>query len=197
LPSAATYALYFKDAGGGLLGETLLAVAPVDDAPGWLAFEATPLFPAGTASIEIVRIEAVGARTGQAPQAAVLQVLPVSATPPAVSDVALQSPPNPLAGVATLAWNATDADGDTLTYDVLYSVDGGTIFQPLQLGLKDASIDLDFDALPGGSLIFRAVASDGVHTHSADSPPYSVPSKAPEVTILTHPTAFRSSSGKP
>ncbi len=181
LPFAVTYALHFKDANGALLSEVPLAVAPVDDAPGWLAFEATPLFPAGTASIEIARIEAMGAR---ASQSAVLHALPVSVNPPAVSDVTLQSPPNPLAGVVTLAWNASDADGDVLTYDVLYSLDGGTTFQPLQLGLADPSIDLDFDALPGGSLIFRAVASDGVHTQSANSPPYNVPSKAPEVSIL-------------
>ena len=189
-PNAQTafiYSVQFKDAGGNLLNDVPLAVTPVDDAPGWLSFEATPLFPAGTASIEIVQT-AVAADGAQAPtQATLLHALPVSANSPGVSDLALQSPPDPLAGLVSLGWNASDADLDSLTYDVLYSVDGGFTFLPLQLGLADPTAVLDFDSLPGGSLVFRVVASDGVNTGYADSQAYFVPSKAPEVTILNPP----------
>ena len=184
LSGAFTYALRFLDAGSALLSEIPLAVAPVEDAPGWLAFQATPLFPAGTASIQIVRSAALRPAAGQAVHTDVLHTLLVSANPPTVADVALQAPPDPLAGVVALTWTASDADGDPLTFDLLYSVDGGLSFDPLQLGLADPTADVDFAALPGGSLVFRVVASDGVNTAFADSPAYPAPLKPPQVSIL-------------
>jgi hypothetical protein len=86
-----------------------------------------------------------------------------------------------------LAWTAADADGDALTFDLLYSRDGGATFQIAQLGLAGTSASVDTAALPGGTLIFRVRASDGVNTAYADSPAVEVALKAPEAKIMAPP----------
>ncbi len=40
-----------------------------------------------------------------------------------------------MAGTVTLAWSASDADGDPLTFAVLYSRDGGATYQPVQMSV--------------------------------------------------------------
>ena len=52
----------------------------------------------------------------------------MSVHPPVISNVALQGAPNPVSGVVTLGWTASDADGDTLSFDVSYSRDNGGPF---------------------------------------------------------------------
>ena len=47
--------------------------------------------------------------------------------------MALQGALDPVAGTVTLAWSASDADGDPLTFAVLYSRDGGVTYQPVQM----------------------------------------------------------------
>jgi hypothetical protein len=111
----------------------------------------------------------------------------VSASAPTISNVALQSPAEPISGTATLAWTASDPDGDPLTFDLLYSRDGGTSFELVQLGVSGNSSVIDTSSLGGGSGIFRVIASDGVQSSQADSPAYTMAVKAPQVRI-TSPT---------
>ncbi|MBC8422399.1 MAG: hypothetical protein H8E01_00050, partial [Chloroflexi bacterium] len=52
------------------------------------------------------------------------------------------------------------------------------------MDLTEPSYRLDTTSLPGGEeVLIRVLASDGFHTASADSPPLSVPTKAPDVLI--------------
>ncbi|HSA58370.1 MAG TPA: choice-of-anchor D domain-containing protein [bacterium] len=89
-------------------------------------------------------------------------------------------------GVLAAAWNASDEDGDALTYSVLYSADGGASFRVLGVDLTDVSIAYDASRLPGGKEAFvRVIASDGFLTTSADSPPFAVGGKPPQLTILS------------
>ncbi len=115
----------------------------------------------------------------------VLALEPISANPPVVSNVALQGAPNPVNGVVTLTWIASDPDNDPLSFDVLYSVDNGASFQPAAAGIPTTSMQLDTSVLGGSTTArLRVVASDGVHTASADSAPFSMASKPPTPYIL-------------
>jgi hypothetical protein len=89
-------------------------------------------------------------------------------------------------GVQTLKWDASDPDGDPLSYTVLYSQDNGTTWNPVSSGITDTQLDVDLDQLPGGNqAIFRVIASDGFNNSQADSNPITVGNHPPQVSILT------------
>jgi hypothetical protein len=89
-------------------------------------------------------------------------------------------------GLQTLKWDASDADGDPLSFTVLYSQDNGTTWNPVGSGITATQLDVDLDQLPGGSqVIFRVIASDGFNNTQADSKPITVANHPPQVTILS------------
>ena len=85
-----------------------------------------------------------------------------------------------------LEWNATDEDGDALTFSVFYSHDGGASWQLLASELHAMSLALDPDRLAGSpDARFRVVASDGVNTGVSDlSDAVQIPNKPPIATIM-------------
>ena len=92
----------------------------------------------------------------------------------------------PVSGGITVAWDAFDADADSLTYDVFYSSDDGATWDPIALYWTDASLALDGAYLPGSDAArVRVVVSDGLNFTAADSPAFQVPTHAPTVTILS------------
>ena len=117
---------------------------------------------------------------------AVLATQSVSANAPQVTNVTLPGATSPVSGEVVVQWQATDADaGDTLTYDLLYSFDGGTTFQMLESGLTTSSTSVETANLGGGSnSIFRVVAHDGSRTGYADSPVFEMATKLPQPRIL-------------
>ncbi|MCB8945091.1 MAG: BACON domain-containing protein [Ardenticatenaceae bacterium] len=108
---------------------------------------------------------------------------PVSANAPVVNNVAVVSGSNPVTGTVTVNWTAVDADNDPLTFDILFSQDGGSTFSPYVMGVEGSSTPVDTNFLGGGSTIFRVVASDGVNSGSADSAPFTVANKPPMPSI--------------
>jgi hypothetical protein len=79
----------------------------------------------------------------------------------------------------TVKWEARDLDKDNLTYLLLYSNNGGLTW-PITIadGIKENSVTLDADSLPGNSANlsrFRVIVTDGVNTDVRDSNPFSVP----------------------
>lgn len=109
----------------------------------------------------------------------------ISANAPVVSNVALVNAPNPVSGEVMLQWQATDADGDALRYDVLYSADGRQTVQPLFANLSASYVMIDTALLGGGeTAVFRVVAHDGAQATAADTVPFVMSSKAPAVSIL-------------
>ncbi len=110
----------------------------------------------------------------------------LSANAPVVSNVQLASPPSPVSGVVTLNWNASDADGDALTYDVLYSEDDGVSWQVIGMGLTASTAEIDTADL-AGSLQgrFKVIANDGLNQGEALSAAYNVQMKAPTITVIS------------
>jgi hypothetical protein len=75
-----------------------------------------------------------------------------------------------LTGNIIVRWQASDADGDNLTYFVLYSTDAGRSWQDVASDIKDTEIPVNIAALPGTTVgLFRIIATDGVNTGISDS----------------------------
>jgi hypothetical protein len=167
------YSLRLLDAGGATLADnafTPMLSSEVDD---WMNFVETVPFAAGTRRVQLI-----------ANDGSLLVEQVVSANPPVVSNVSLPGASSPLDGTVTLVWQASDPDGDTLSYDVLYSANEGR-FRLLASGLSSSSYTFDTAELSGGDGVFQVVASDGVNTAQADSASLPVVMKAPQVHILS------------
>ncbi len=70
-----------------------------------------------------------------------------------------------LAGPQTITWQADDADGDSLIYDLLFSPDNGQSWLPLAVRLNQSHYTFYTDQLPASyEGLIRVIASDGFHT---------------------------------
>jgi hypothetical protein len=86
----------------------------------------------------------------------------------------------------TITWTASDADGDSLTYRVLYSPDGSE-WVPVGSAITETQLAVNAAELAGGTgAEVRVLASDGINTSSDESDaPFTVESKAPQPFILS------------
>jgi methionine-rich copper-binding protein CopC len=87
----------------------------------------------------------------------------------------------------TVTWDANDVDGDTLTYAIDYSLDGGTSWKALVSGYDQKSIEIDVALLAGTSQAkFRVIADDSFNSGSDESDAvFTVEGKDPEVSITS------------
>lgn len=95
-------------------------------------------------------------------------------------------------GPVTLRWQGVDDDKDDIVlYTVQYSPDGGEHWQALandMPGRPDTPhVELELDGLPGSEApaqsLIRILASDGLHTSSLTSLPFTVANRAPSAYI--------------
>jgi len=87
-------------------------------------------------------------------------------------------------GLQTLAWTASDGDGDPLQYLLQYSSDGGQSWSVLAPNLSDKSFEIDTAWLPGSeNARLRLIASDGLNSIQVDSASFQVGGKPPMVHI--------------
>ncbi|MGQ9567647.1 MAG: two-component regulator propeller domain-containing protein [Anaerolineae bacterium] len=119
-------------------------------------FSATCPLPPGTLRVELRRGDAV------------LATLARSARTPRVH-VLSPNGGERLRGEGDLhvAWEASDPDGDELTFSVLYSSDRGETWEVLASGMRGTEMSHPLVALPGGSgALVEVRASDGFHQAS-------------------------------
>lgn len=111
----------------------------------------------------------------------------VSANAPVVA-LLTQNEGGPLVAPVEIRWQASDADGDPLTYMLQYSPDGGESWQLLESDIVETAVRLtDLALLPGSDNgFFRVTVMDGVNTGSAlNAAPFSVPNNPPSVSIVS------------
>jgi hypothetical protein len=115
---------------------------------------------------------------------AVLGERRASASPPMIR---ILEPTGPVQPPMSLTWEASDPDGDALTFTVLYSPDQGQSWRMIADGLAEPAFSLEADAsLPGSAQgLFRVLANDGFLTASDDSQAvYQLPNRPPQVIIF-------------
>jgi len=81
----------------------------------------------------------------------------------------------------TFTWEASDADGDDLTFQIWY-YRGEDEMYLVATDLTGTSYDADLTDYPGGERVWFVIrATDGVRTGTGESPKVSVPYKAPDI----------------
>lgn len=118
----------------------------------------------------------------------ILETLPISSNPPEVNIIY----PNGgehlgLDEIHTINWSGSDIDGDTLYYNVYYSIDNSTSWIPLANDFQNTSLEINSSDLPGSSnALVKVAASDGINSVSdvSDSP-FTVDLKIPSATIIS------------
>ena len=174
--------LQLRDASGNLLAEQSFDANPIapdlhgSDSKYYREFYVTAPWIEGTANIEIHR---AGLLVGRQP---------VSANAPVVSwNLPTGEAPVPMVELGiSLAWQASDVDGDRLVARIEASDDGGASWNTLALDLPDAGFVLRPDHFSrGGISRVRVVVSDGFHSTASILPaPILVPDRAPTLRIL-------------
>lgn len=92
----------------------------------------------------------------------------------------------PAGSEQTITWTFSDADGDSATFSVFYSHDGGVNWDLLATELVATSFNVLVDSLAGTSDgRFRVVATDGVNIgYDETDHAITIPNKAPLVYIM-------------
>jgi hypothetical protein len=89
-------------------------------------------------------------------------------------------------GAQPVVWQASDEDGDALTYALLYRPDSTASWLTLVTGLTQTQYTVNSQELAGGdSATIRVFASDGFNTSFVDSPAFQVAQKGPQPLIIS------------
>jgi hypothetical protein len=175
IPTGHTYCLEFRGSGATLLQSycfdgSLGCTEGVG--PQLAGFHYNLPWPAGTTLVQL--------KEGQT----VLAERAASAHLPTVHVLA----PNggeALDGEFEVRWTGNDADGDPLSYSVLYSPDGGVSWRPLGIDTTGTSMVVSTNDLIGGELgQIRVRVTDGFSSaEDVSDAPFSVPRKPPQPRI--------------
>jgi len=121
----------------------------------------------------------------EGPGGALLTSVTAGPTPP---EVTLTGPPAGAhlpAGDLTVTWEAEDADGDPLTFDLEYSPDGGDSWSLVAPHLTGGSVVVSEQNLPAGDEArFRIWVTDGIHTNGDVGAPFTVANHPPTAEII-------------
>lgn len=113
--------------------------------------------------------------------------------------VSLLSVPKPNAqGLFTLKWKSEHPSSAPLTHAIGFSADDGKRWQPVGLPTHANWLEFDLDLLPGGDACrFCLKTTDGIHTVSATSRPFTLRVKSCVAMILAPESQTRVRSGAP
>lgn len=144
---------------------------PAQEETGYI-FELVPWQP-GAASVSIWHGERELARRGVSAHAPEIHVIHPNGG-------------ETLEGSFEARWDAGDADGDPLTFTLLYSRDAGETWQTVATGIQGGAYDVDARLLGGSeAAMVKVLASDGVNTTADQSDdPFVLQDNRPQVTIL-------------
>lgn len=176
LPEPGPFNLRVLDGNGGLLESIPLNIERADDDEDGNAatfLVGVPLNPAAR-RVELWQGgQFIGARDASANPPTAQVIAPVSG--------AVINTPEFLA-----QWQASDADGDPLTFVVQYSHDNGSTWNMLALDYLGENVAVPCDTVPGSAQArMRVLASDGFHCVLAESPgTFTVPDKGPVVVAV-------------
>ncbi len=179
LPAGTTYCLEAQNAFGAKLAGYCFDLTFADyengQPTGVDGFSLMLAYPSGVARIVLKKgVQELAERT-------------VSTHPPAVKVTSPNGGENWAAsGTSTITWTASDAEGDSLWYTVLYSPDG-IDWMPVAMAITETQRAVDVAELAGGSgAKVRVLATDGVNTGSDESDgAFIVGSKEPQAYILS------------
>lgn len=175
-PSGGAYQMRLLDSNGSELAVYDFDGDANDANPSNLGFGVVVPFPLGASEIELVRNS----------DSLLLGTHQISANAPTVSNVELVGATNPVTGTATLQWQASDADGDALMFDVYYTDDNGATYTAYALAVMETSVQLDTNQMGGSTQArFRVTANDGTRLAEAESATFTMANKPPRVTFLT------------
>ena len=109
------------------------------------------------------------------------------AAPPEVEVVSPQGQESFDGKPVLVSWEATDPDGDPLTFVVQYRADAGKPWRSVALPTTETSIEIPFENLPSGERArFRVLASDGLNTAVAESSvPFEVANRPPSLELVS------------
>ena len=97
----------------------------------------------------------------------------LSATPPQAELLTPQAGNRIPGGPVTVQWQGSDADGDTLRYDLLISTDGGTSWLPVACDLDRTDFTIDSTLYPASSRVYLQLRfSDGMQSGTAAAGPF-------------------------
>ncbi|MBN1400308.1 MAG: hypothetical protein JXA74_05705 [Anaerolineae bacterium] len=86
-----------------------------------------------------------------------------------------------------VSWVASDADEDSLSFNVQYSADGGATWELVAQQVRASSVSIDPGNLRASSnAAFRVWASDGLHSsHDQSDAPLTLPNREPQLHIVS------------
>jgi hypothetical protein len=120
------------------------------------------------------------------PSGSVLDEIAVTRNAPTVQVITPKQGDRWADKMARIQWEAGDADGDKLTFNVLFSGDGGKTWRHLADSLTGSFFDVSVPDLNLGATdnaFVRVIATDGVNTTTADSGMFSVAAFPPQLQI--------------
>ncbi len=198
--------LILRDAAGNEIGRTVADIGSTrelctDPAEGARFADSSPLHvlvPARVGGVLVSAIDVVraangdrlasAARSAHAPGASFTGFAPIAA-PGAPADLEALAEGTRLEGRVRFAWQASDADGDNLTFTLLYSRDGGGSWLPLAVNLDEPTFEFDLSDVPasiGKAGLLRVVTTDGFNHHVFTSPRMEFAgTNPPEVFVIT------------
>ena len=180
--AAGLYEIRLLDAADSLLASYRFTPEASEHATAQTMSEWVP-FVAGTAHIEIAPFGSTDALWSFTPSTHV----------PQIDAVQVQVNGDSL----NVQWSASDADGDSLTYMVLYSADGGATWETVQLGLDTPQTSIDTATLAGSSdARIKVLAYDGFHQAESTSNPLTVMAQAPLLAVTSPADGNRSAYGE-
>ena len=180
MPTTGEYLLSLTDVAGNIIAEQpfdleLPEVDTVDINP----WEAPFLIPI-VADPEIERVAVM--HNGNT-----LALMSSSANPPVVQLIHPNGGEIFSEDSVLVEWSGNDVDGDTLSYVIQYSADGGDTWQTIDVDRTEPHYEIDRTLLRGSNNgMIRVKASDGFHTATDESDNvFSVANHSPEVVIIS------------